>query len=187
MRFKAILILTLLAISLASSYEVEWNHSIGYFGNIPTAFVGFNITGYRATSVGYHLDLKTNMGGRSGRDNYYKNISVGEFDGPLKADSKSYLIFDVGITRKLFSGLHVMGGVGLVLYDEYLKYKDPMGILGDSNDEYWISDDEKSEMRVNLTAALTYIFKTKGSQGFSLTIGGDFDPPGVITGIGIVF
>jgi len=169
------------------SYEVEWNHSIGYLGNIPTAFVGFNITGYRAKSVGYHLDLKTNLGGRSGRDNYYDNIHPGQFDDPLKSTSDSYLIIDAGITKKLFGDLYLIAGFGIALFDKYLKYRDPMGILGNSSNEYWISDDDEAYIKPNITGALTYLFNTKSSYGISLTIGGDLEPPGVIVGIGMTF
>jgi hypothetical protein len=185
---KTTFVIFVIVLSITSiNAEVMWKTSLGYLGNIPGAFLGMNLSGYRYEGVGYHLDVKSNLGGRQGRDNYYESISVGEFDDPLKADSKSYLIFDVGITRKLFGGLYVMGGVGLVLYDEYLKYKDPLGILGDSSNEYWICDDDEGYIGVNVTGALTYIIDTKNSPDISVTVGGDLDPPGVIAGIGIVF
>ena len=185
-KYKTILLLLILS-TCSIHAAVMWQTSIGYLGNIPGAFLGMSLSGYRYEGVGYHLDIKTNSGGRQGRDNYYDNIYVGEFDDPLKAESESYLLIDAGITRRLFSDLYILGGGGISFYDKYLKYKDPMGILGDSDDEYWIHDDEETEVKINLTAALTYIFKSKGSQSFSLTIGGDLEPPGVVIGIGLVF
>lgn len=160
------------------------NLSFGYSANVPQEIIGFNFFMIPPKSIGFYLDLKTDITSlKTTGDNYYDNITIGQAEGwgdELLQEDKGYMSINVGATKMLTSRLAAYIGTGLTIVSKYRQYYDSTHILG-YDGEYWISGGD-TEYGINGLGGIIFVLPSD----FFIQLGGEINPSGATLGFGKV-
>lgn len=162
---------------------------IGYLGGFPTTPIG--LQGYSTVyhGFGYYVDFQGNF--KSITPNYdsiSRNTAENSFRDPFVKDQTVWLVFDMGATYGLFSWLTLYAGVGYAQGDYWRQYNDRSGILSPNSGNYWVRDSAGNDGGLNILGGAIIAIRPGGrGVGFTLSIGYERKPAGLLAGLGIIF
>lgn len=162
-------------------FKLYDNAFMGYVGNFPQEFIGFNLIRLNRNKAGFYIDLKVGVPMREGADNFYDNISVNKAeniygDDFLRKDG-NWISLNACLTKVITDYIAVYGGFGYSAYSQYRQYYDEFEILGD-NGKYWIDDEGESKSSINILAGIFFPL----SSLWNMQIGAEYQPAGLSLG-----
>jgi hypothetical protein len=149
------------------------------YGTAPT--YGFYFGSSSKTKVGFYFDIKGSLRApeKSTIYKFSKSYATQTLGDPQTGSVTDYTAINVGALFGVFENMSLLGGAGIAMKTEYLKFHDRTGILGSANN-YYIEDTSKNTLNL-LLGFVFYIEKINlkvqyetGLSAASFGIGGFF-------------